>query len=312
MTPHAVSLFTHPHAMKCLVVITGPTGVGKTKVAIDVARMLGCGIINADSRQIYREIPIGTAAPTAAEQALAKHYFVGIKSLEEYYSAAQFEEDVMQLLHEKFWCCGDYAVMCGGSMLYIDAVCHGIDDIPTISDDVRTTVAAKYHSEGLDSMLAELQTLDPEYYEKVDRKNAKRVVHAVEICRQAGVSYTSLRTGMAKQRPFKIVKIGLNIERPLLFDRINRRVDQMVADGLEAEARSVFGKRQLNSLNTVGFKEMFAYFDGQWDFATACARIKKNTRVYAKKQLTWYAKDPEIIWSTPAEAIATIEHAIGK
>ena len=312
MTPHAVSLFTQPHAMKCLVVITGPTGVGKTKVAIDVARMLGCGIINADSRQIYREIPIGTAAPTAAEQALAKHYFVGIKSLEEYYSAAQFEEDVMQLLPEKFWCCGDYAVMCGGSMLYIDAVCRGIDDIPTISDDVRTAVAAKYSSEGLDSMLAELQTLDPEYYEKVDRKNAKRVVHAVEICRQAGVPYTSLRTGMAKQRPFKIVKIGLNMERPQLFDRINRRVDQMVADGLEAEARSVFGKRQLNSLNTVGFKEMFAYFDGQWDFATACTRIQKNTRVYAKKQLTWYAKDPEIIWCTPADAIATIEHAIGK
>ena len=298
--------------MKCLVVITGPTGVGKTKVASDVARMLGCGIINADSRQIYREIPIGTAAPTAAEQALAKHYFVGIKSLEEYYSAAQFEEDVMQLLPEKFWCCGDYAVMCGGSMLYIDAVCRGIDDIPTISDDVRTAVAAKYSSEGLDSMLAELQTLDPEYYEKVDRKNAKRVVHAVEICRQAGVPYTSLRTGMAKQRPFKIVKIGLNMERPQLFDRINRRVDQMVADGLEAEARSVFGKRQLNSLNTVGFKEMFAYFDGQWDLATACARIQKNTRVYAKKQLTWYAKDPEIIWCTPADAIATIEHAIGK
>ena len=216
--------------MKCLVVITGPTGVGKTKVAIDVARMLGCGIINADSRQIYREIPIGTAAPTAAEQALAKHYFVGIKSLEEYYSAAQFEEDVMQLLPEKFWCCGDYAVMCGGSMLYIDAVCRGIDDIPTISDDVRTAVAAKYSSEGLDSMLAELQTLDPEYYEKVDRKNAKRVVHAVEICRQAGVPYTSLRTGMAKQRPFKIVKIGLHMERPQLVDRINRRVDQMVAD----------------------------------------------------------------------------------
>ena len=312
MTPHAVSIFTQPHAMKCLVVITGPTGVGKTKVAIDVARMLGCGIINADSRQIYREIPIGTAAPTAAEQALAKHYFVGIKSLEEYYSAAQVEEDVMQLLPEKFWCCGDYAVMCGGSMLYIDAVCRGIDDIPTISDDVRTAVAAKYSSEGLDSMLAELQTLDPEYYEKVDRKNAKRVVHAVEICRQAGVPYTSLRTGMAKQRPFKIVKIGLNMERPQLFDRINRRVDQMVADGLEAEARSVFGKRQLNSLNTVGFKEMFAYFDGQWDLATACARIQKNTRVYAKKQLTWYAKDPEIIWCTPADAIATIEHAIGK
>ena len=312
MTPHAVSIFTQPHAMKCLVVITGPTGVGKTKVAIDVARMLGCGIINADSRQIYREIPIGTAAPTAAEQALAKHYFVGIKSLEEYYSAAQFEEDVMQLLPEKFWCCGDYAVMCGGSMLYIDAVCRGIDDIPTISNDVRTAVAAKYSSEGLDSMLAELQTLDPEYYEKVDRKNAKRVVHAVEICRQAGVPYTSLRTGMAKQRPFKIVKIGLNMERPQLFDRINRRVDQMVADGREAEGRSVFCKRQLNSLNTVGFKEMFAYFDGQWDLATACARIQKNTRVYAKKQLTWYAKDPEIIWCTPADAIATIEHAIGK
>lgn len=296
--------------MKCLVVITGPTGVGKTKVAIEAAKLLGCGIINADSRQIYREIPIGTAAPTTAEQAQVRHHFVGIKSLDEYYSAAQFEEDVMQLLPQAFWSKGDYAVMCGGSMLYVDAVCRGIDDIPTISDDIRTAVAAKLAAEGLDSLLDELMRLDPEYYNKVDRKNTKRVVHAVEICRQAGVPYTSLRTGIAKPRPFDIVKIGLNMEREQLFERINRRVDQMVTDGLESEARSVYGKRQLNSLNTVGFKEMFAYFDGTWDFATACARIKKNTRVYAKKQLTWYAKDPQMQWCHPNDAIAVIKQAL--
>lgn len=296
--------------MKCLVVITGPTGVGKTKVAIEAAKLLGCGIINADSRQIYREIPIGTAAPTAAEQAQVRHHFVGIKSLNEYYSAAQFEEDVMQMLPQAFWSKGDYAVMCGGSMLYVDAVCRGIDDIPTISNDIRTAVAAKLAAEGLDSLLAELMRLDPEYYGKVDRKNTKRVVHAVEICRQAGVPYTSLRTGIAKPRPFNIVKIGLNMEREQLFERINRRVDQMVADGLESEARSVYAKRHLNSLNTVGFKEMFAYFDGTWDFATACSRIKKNTRVYAKKQLTWYAKDPQMQWCHPNDAIAVIKQAL--
>ena len=292
-----------------LIVITGPTGVGKTRVAIEIAQHLGCEIINADSRQIFREIPIGTAAPTAEEQALVKHHFVGIKNLHEYYSAAQFEADVLALLPSLFARNG-VAVMCGGSMMYIDAVCNGIDEIPTISDEIRNAVAEKFRTEGLESMLAELQMLDPEYFEIVDKNNSKRVVHAVEICRQAGVPYSQLRTGEHKSRPFKIVKIGLNIEREQLFDRINRRVDAMIEQGLEQEARKVLPLRHLNALNTVGYKEMFAYFDGTMDFVTARERIKKNTRVYAKKQITWFAKDSSMKWLIPEEAARWIRDNI--
>lgn len=289
---------------KTLIVITGPTGVGKTAAAIGVARHFGCEIVNADSRQVFRGLPIGTAAPTAQEQAMVRHHFVQFLDLGEYYSASQFEGDVMRLLPQ-LWQQGDYAVMCGGSMMYVDAVCRGIDDIPTISPEVRAQVLAEYETDGLEAMLAQLQQLDPAYYAEVDQRNTKRVLHAVEICRQAGVPYSSLRTGQAKPRPFDIVKIGLNIERPQLFDRINRRVDAMVEAGLEAEARSVLPLRHLNSLNTVGYKEMFAYFDGIMDRTTAIERIKKNTRVYAKKQLTWYARDPQMHWCDPQEALST-------
>ncbi|MBO4814135.1 MAG: tRNA (adenosine(37)-N6)-dimethylallyltransferase MiaA [Muribaculaceae bacterium] len=294
-----------PHSKPTLVVLTGPTASGKTAAAIALAQRLGCEIINADSRQIFKEIPICTAAPTAAEQALVRHHFVGTKHIDEYYSASQFETDVMALL-PSFWSKGNYAVMCGGSMLYVDAVCHGIDDIPDISPEVRSAVKAKLEQEGLQSLLDELQRLDPEYYGIVDRQNTKRVAHAVEICRQTGVTYTSLRTGTIKQRPFNIVKLGIDLDRPTLFDRINRRVDHMMEQGLEQEARSVFHLRHLNALNTVGMKEMFAYFDGTMDFVTARERIKKNTRVYAKKQLTWLARDPAVHWLT-AEQIATTD-----
>ncbi len=239
--------------MNTLVVITGPTGVGKTDTAISIAQALSAEIISADSRQLYRDIPIGTAAPTAVQQSLVPHHFVGTLGLEEYYSAAQFESDVMQLLPQLFER-SPYAVMCGGSMLYIDAVCKGIDDIPTISDEIRQQVYAEYEQYGLDYMLNRLQTLDPEHYAVVDKKNHKRVVHAVEICLQAGCSYTSLRTNQAKERPFRIVKIGLNMPREQLFDRINRRVWAMVEAGLLEEARRVYPMRHLNSLNTVGFK----------------------------------------------------------
>lgn len=284
--------------MNTLVVITGPTGVGKTHTAISIAQALSAEIISADSRQLYRDIPIGTAAPTPQQQAIVPHYFVGTLGLDEYYSAAQFESDVMQLLPQLFEK-SPYAVMCGGSMLYIDAVCKGIDEIPTISDEIRQSVYADYEQHGLDYMLDKLKELDPEHYSIVDKKNHKRVVHAVEICLQAGRPYTSLRTNSVKERPFRIVKIGLNMPREELFDRINRRVIAMIDEGLIDEARRVYPYRNLNSLNTVGFKEMFAYFDGIMDYDTAVARIQKNTRVYAKKQLTWYAKDHEMQWFEP-------------
>ena len=294
---------------KTLIVITGPTAVGKTAAAIGLAQRLHCEIINADSRQIYRGIPICTAAPTPEEQALVRHHFVACKDLEENYNAAQFEGDVLSLL-PSLWQQGDYAVMCGGSMLYVDAVCRGIDRLPDISPEVRNAVKEKLAREGLVSLVEELEQLDPQYAATIDRKNTSRVCHGVEICRQAGVPYSTLRTGTAKQRDFNIVKLALNIGRDQLFDRINRRVDRMIEAGLEQEARSVYHLRHLNSLNTVGMKEMFAIFDGMMERHTAIERMKKNTRVYAKKQLTWYRRDPDITWVTPDDAIATALHLL--
>ena len=294
---------------KTLIVITGPTGVGKTAAAIALAQQLQCDIINADSRQIYRGIPICTAAPTPEELAAVRHHFVAFKDLEESYSAAQFESDVLALL-PSLWQQGDCAVMCGGSMLYIDAVCRGIDQLPDISPEVRTAVKEKLQREGLESLVAELEELDPQYAASIDRKNTSRVCHGVEICRQAGVPYSTLRTGTAKRRDFRIVKLALNIERDALFQRINARVDRMIEAGLEQEARAVYHLRHLNSLNTVGMKEMFAIFDGTMDRHTAIERMKKNTRVYAKKQLTWCRRDPDITWVTPDDAVATALHLI--
>ncbi len=289
---------------KTLIVITGPTGVGKTAAAIELAQRLHCDIINADSRQIYRGIPICTAAPTAEELAAARHHFVAIKDLEESYSAAQFESDVLTLL-PSLWQHGEYAIMCGGSMLYVDAVCRGIDQLPDISPEVRGAVKEKLQRDGLESLVAELEQLDPQYASTIDRKNTSRVCHGVEICRQAGVPYSTLRTGTAKQRDFNIVKLALNIRREQLFARINRRVDRMIDMGLEQEARAVYHLRHLNSLNTVGMKEMFAMFDGTMDRHTAIERMKKNTRVYAKKQLTWYRRDNGITWVAPDDAVTT-------
>lgn len=283
-----------------LVVITGPTGVGKSDTAVWLARELNAEIISADSRQLYRDIPIGTAAPTAEQMAEVKHHFVGTLSLEEYYSAAQFEDDVMQLLPQLFTR-SPYVVMCGGSMMYVDAVCKGIDNIPTISDEIRREVVERFERDGAEAMREELRRLDPVYYNQVDLKNHKRVIHAVEICLQAGRPYSELRTNSVKQRPFRIVKIGLNLPREQLFDRINRRVEKMIEAGLVDEARRFYPQRHLNSLNTVGYKELFAWMDGTMDYDTAVARIQKNTRVYAKKQLTWYAKDTDMHWFAPSD-----------
>lgn len=284
-----------------LIVITGPTGSGKTSLSLSVAKKLNCHILSADSRQLYRDIPIGTAAPTIEELQEAPHHFVGTLGLEDYYSAAQYESDALSLLGQ-LWQENRYALMCGGSMMYVDAVCRGIDELPTISAAIREKAMAIYEEGGLSLLQKTLQRLDPEYYEIVDKNNHKRLVHAIEIIMEAGVPYSSLRTGEVKQRDFRIVKVAINYEREQLFDRINRRVDKMIAEGLEEEARSVYHLRHLNSLNTVGYKEMFAYFDGTMDYETAIARIAKNTRVYAKKQLTWLKKDPTIHYLNPSTA----------
>lgn len=281
--------------MKTLVVLIGPTGVGKTELSLSLAEHLQCPILNADSRQIFKDIEIGTAAPTADELARVKHYFVHTLPLDGYYSAAQYEEDVLRILGEVF-AEGDVAIMSGGSMMYVDAVTKGIDDIPTVDDEVRSLIAHRLATEGLDPLLAELKILDPSYYEVVDHHNHKRVVHALEICYMTGATYSSLRVNKVKERPFRIIKFGLMRERASLFSRINRRVDMMMQQGFMDEAQRVYHLRHLNSLNTVGYKELFNVIDGTWELPMAVERIKKNTRVYAKKQMTWYKRDEDIHW----------------
>lgn len=283
-----------------LIVVTGPTASGKTAYAISLAERLGCDILSADSRQIYRGLPIGTAAPTAEELARVRHHFVGMLELDEPYSAAQYEADALRLLDE-LWEQSPVQVMCGGSMMYIDAVCRGIDDLPTISAEVRQRVKDAYEADGLEAIRSRLRELDPESWAKVDPKNPRRNIHALEICIEAGRPASQLLTGQRKERPFEIEKLYIDMPREALFDRINRRVEAMVEAGLEQEARSVYHLRHLNSLNTVGYKEMFAYFDGEMDFDTAVARIQKNTRVYAKKQLTWLKRDGEAIQVSQAK-----------
>lgn len=284
--------------MKTLVVLLGPTAVGKTELSLRIAERLGSPILNADSRQIFRGMPIGTAAPTPEEQKRVKHYFVEQLDVDQYYSAAQYETDVMQLTQRLFET-HDTLLMSGGSMMYIDAVCKGIDDIPTIRDDVRDAMKLRLQNEGLDALMDELRALDPEYAQVVDSHNTRRVIHALEICHQTGRPYSAFRVRNHKQRPFRILKVGLQRPREELFARINRRVELMVANGLIDEVRSHLCHREYNALNTVGYKEMFMYLDGVWDLSTATARIQKNTRVYAKKQMTWFAKDEDIQWFHP-------------
>ena len=296
---------------KTLIVITGPTAVGKTALCLDVAKHFHIPIINADSRQIFRELKIGTAPPTEAQMQQVHHDFVGILGLDDYYSASLFEQQVLELLGRQFLS-SDYALMAGGSMMYIDAVCDGIDDIPTIDDQTRTTMKQRLADEGLEALCDELRQRDPEYYEIVDRQNPRRVVHALEICLMTGKTYTSFRKREKRQRPFNIVKIGLNRPREELYDRINRRVDQMMADGLLEEAKALYPKRHLNALNTVGYKELFDYIDGRWPLEEAVKRIKGNTRRYARKQLTWFKKDESIRWFHPDETETIIKYICGK
>lgn len=285
-----------------VIVITGPTASGKSALAIETALRLNTEIISADSRQVYHGIPIATAMPSKEELGTVPHHLIDLLPLDAYYSASMFEEDALRIVTDVIERTGT-AIVCGGSMMYIDAFCKGIDELPTVPDNIRQELTQELALKGKEWLREELRTFDPTYFNQVDKNNIKRIFHAVEIIRAAGKPYSELRVGNLKERPFNIRKFILAPERPVLFDRINRRVDNMVKEGLEEEAHSVLHLRHLNSLNTVGLKEMFAYFDGEMDRHTAIERIKKNTRVYAKKQMTWWQRDKDIIPIQPNSPI---------
>lgn len=304
--------------MATLIVITGPTAVGKTALTIELAKHFDIPIINADSRQIYRELKIGTASPTEEQLRQVRHYFVGTKSITDYYNASMYEQDVLRVMNT------GYNLLSGGSMMYIDAVCNGIDDIPTIRDDIRQQMKRRYAEEGLEALCEELKRLDPEHYAIVDRQNHRRIIHALEICYQTGLTYTSFRKQEKKPRPFRIVKIGLNRPREELYNRINARVDTMMEQGLLNEADYLYHRylhprvtvdstpTEINALNTVGYKELFAYMEGHWTLDEAVERIKGNTRRYARKQLTWFRRDSDVRWFHPDEQQEILEYIAQK
>ncbi len=283
---------------KNLLVIIGPTGVGKTELSLRIAENFGTEIVSADSRQLYANLKIGTAAPTPEELQRVPHHFIGTLQLTDYYSAAQYEEDALKLLDHLFQT-KDVVILTGGSMMYVDAVCKGIDDIPTVDEETRKTLLERYEKEGLEQLCVELKLLDPDYYKIVDLKNHKRVIHALEICYMTGKTYTSFRTQEKKTRPFRMIKIGLTRDREELYARINQRVDIMMEQGLLDEVKQVYPYRQLNSLNTVGYKELFNYLDGEWALPFAIDKIKQNSRIYSRKQMTWFKRDEEIRWFHP-------------
>ena len=284
--------------MNTLFVILGPTGVGKTDLSIEVASMLGTSVISCDSRQIYRELSIGVASPSPEQLAAVKHYFIATRSVDEHYSAGQYELDALPIIESEISANG-CAVMVGGSMLYIDAVCRGIDDIPTIDEELRRSVRRIYDEQGIEEVRRRLRLLDPQHYAEVDLRNVKRMLHALEVCYQTGQPFSKLRTGGVKRRSFEIVKIGLDCPREVLYDNIDHRVLKMIQQGLEQEVRSVSDKRHLNALNTVGYKEMFAYLDGEYDLDRAIELIQRNTRHYAKKQLSWFKRYGDVQWFSP-------------
>ena len=291
--------------MKNLIVITGPTGVGKTKLCLDIAKHYSCEIINCDSRQIFKEIPIGTAAPTVAQQQLVRHYFVGTLDLDEYFSASMYEEQVCKLIEESR---SENFILSGGSMMYIDAVCNGIDQLPTVRDDIRELMKKRLECEGLDVLVKELQELDPEHWEVVDKKNPRRILHALEICHQTSLPYSSFLKKEKNKRPFKVIKIGLIRPREELYERINDRVLAMIEEGMVAEAQKVYPMRHYNSLNTVGYKELFEYIDGNVSLDEAITKIQSNTRKYMRKQVTWFKRDQDIKWFNPSETKEIIKY----
>lgn len=285
---------------KTLFILLGPTGVGKTDLSIQLAKEMETEIVSCDSRQFFKEMPIGTAAPTKEQLSMVKHHFIGNLSIFDYYSCGKFEMDALACINRLFET-KDAVLMTGGSMLYIDAVCKGIDDLPDVDQTLRDQLNARYAQEGIDGIRAELKILDPEYYQKVDKKNYKRIIHAVEICLTAGKPYSEIRKENGKERNFNIVKIGLKRDRDELYDRINQRVNIMIQEGLEAEAKALYPHKELNALNTVGYKEMFTYFDGEWSLERAIEMIQQNSRHYAKKQMSWFNRDQDITWFHPSQ-----------
>lgn len=286
--------------MKKLIMLLGPTGVGKTELSINLAEHYKSAIISADSRQFFKGLEVGTAAPTREQKERVPHFLVGMLDVADYYSASEFEQDALKIIAEQHRE-SDVVIASGGSMLYIDALCNGIDEMPTIDDSLRNEVYKLYEEEGLEPIRAQLKVLDPDFYNEVDLKNYKRVIHALEVCLMTGKPYSSFRTRTKKPRPFQVIKIGLRREREELYDRINRRVDEMMTNSLLNEARTFYPQRQLNSLNTVGYKELFKYLDGEWTLDFAIEKIKQNTRIYSRKQMTWFKRDEEINWLNLSE-----------
>ena len=291
---------------KTLIVVVGATGSGKTDLSLRLATHFAAPILSTDSRQVYRGLPIGTAQPTAEQLATAEHHFIASHELTDNFNCGEYEVQALARLEELFQK-HDTVVAVGGSGLYIQALCEGMDDLPQADEELRKTLSERLKNEGIESLLAELQHLDPTYYEQVDRQNPSRVLRAVEVCMQTGQPYSSLRTGEKRERNFRILKVGIDWVREALYDRINRRVDMMIDEGLEAEARAVYHLRHLNSLQTVGYREMFEYFDGTISREEAIELIKRNSRRYAKRQMTWFRRDEEIRWFSPEEFDSMIE-----
>lgn len=285
---------------KALLVLLGPTGVGKTDISLQLAEHFRCPVISTDSRQFYKELKIGTAAPDEKQLLRVKHYFIGSHSIHDEYNAGQYEIDVMELL-QKLFLEHDVVMLVGGSMMYIDAVCNGIDDIPSVDAETRKFWTLQLEEKGTEFIKNELKRLDPAHYNEVDLNNTKRILHALEICSITGKPFSEIRTGIRKKRPFNIVKIGLNLPREELYERINQRVIQMMKDGLLEEARQYYQFRHLNTLNTVGYKELYEYMDGKCTIEFAVNMIQQDSRRYAKRQMSWFNRDNEIVWFHPQD-----------